>query len=111
MDFSALHCALFSISAICADGLAIYFTIEGDPKKFGGAIRSATSRPPKQIQENNESKNTQYAYINIISYFLLNANFFLGQATEVERQGPCPVSLDKHREKIRGKYGNDIKTA
>ena len=33
---------------------------------------------PKQIQENNESKNTQYAYTNIISYFLLNANFFHG---------------------------------
>jgi hypothetical protein len=79
MDFSELHCALFSILAICADGLAIYFTKEGDPKKFGGAFRSATSRPPKQIQENNESKNTQYAYTNIISYFLLNANFFHGR--------------------------------
>jgi hypothetical protein len=39
MDFSALHCALFSISAIYADGLDFYFTKEGDPKKFGGAIR------------------------------------------------------------------------
>jgi hypothetical protein len=36
MDFSALHCALFSISAIYADGLDFYFTKEGDPKKFGG---------------------------------------------------------------------------
>jgi hypothetical protein len=35
MDFSALHCALFSISAIYADGLDFYFTKEGD-QKVGG---------------------------------------------------------------------------
>jgi len=42
----------------------------------GDSLRNES--PPKQIQENNDSKNTQYAYISIISYFLLNANFFHG---------------------------------
>jgi hypothetical protein len=75
--FGTLLCLIHNIGNLCR-WFSYLFHKRGGSKKVWGGDSLRNESPPKQIQENNESKNTQYAYTNIISYFLLNANFFHG---------------------------------